>query len=335
MEQIRPTEETAEAIRVEAEAAPARMQTFLGTATLALIFLASAGFTLAFLSESPALQQSPQIAAAAAIDPFASVSLHAQSAYVLDLTTGKVLFSKNPDAQLPLASLTKVPLALVIAEGLPSESLIIIPPHSTPDGAPIRLPAGLQFTARDLIDFTLVASSNEGAELLANAAGPSVARKYPEANQAHPVLWRMNNLAANMGLARTYFLNTSGLDMSSTQAGAYGSARDVARLFGYAASSSPDILEQTTRSKITIRATSGASVSAVNTDEALPSIPGLIFGKTGFTDLAGGNLAIVFEIGLAHPVVAVILHSTQEGRFEDMKKLIAATQLAITQGGRY
>jgi D-alanyl-D-alanine carboxypeptidase len=45
-------------------------------------------------------------------------------------------------------------------------------------------------------------------------------------------------------------------------------------------------------------------------------------GKTGFTDLAGGNLAIVFDVGLAHPVVAVVLGSSEEGRFSDMQKLV-------------
>ena len=81
-----------------------------------------------------------------------------------------------------------------------------------------------------------------------------------------------------------------------------------------------------------IRATTGEHITAENTDEALPAIPGLILGKTGITQLAGGNLAIVFEVGPAHPVVAVVLHSTQQGRFADMKALVAATQESIASG---
>ena len=316
---------------VDAAVPPARSQRLLGAVTLVLMFLASTGFTLAYLTDSR-VEQGPQVASAAAIDPFVSVSLAAESAYVLDLTTGRVLYSKNADVQLPLASLTKIPLALVASEVLLPDSRIHILAHETPDGAPLRLPAGLEFSAQDLIAFTLVASSNEGAELISEAARSGIARKYPQADSEHAVLWRMNDLAKNLGLSRTYFLNSSGLDLSETQAGAYGSARDMAYLFGYAASTSPYTFEHTTRSKILIRATTGQTVSAMNTDEALPSIPGLIVGKTGFTDLAGGNLAIVFEIGPAHPVAAVVLHSTQDSRFDDIRKLVAATQKAIAGG---
>ena len=52
-------------------------------------------------------------------------------------------------------------------------------------------------------------------------------------------------------------------------------------------------------------------------------------GKTGLTDLAGGNLAVVFDVGLAHPVVAVVLGSTEYGRFEDMQKLVTTARKAI------
>ena len=52
-------------------------------------------------------------------------------------------------------------------------------------------------------------------------------------------------------------------------------------------------------------------------------------GKTGYTDLAGGNLAIVFEVGPARPVAIVVLHSSLQGRFDDVRKLVAATQAAI------
>jgi D-alanyl-D-alanine carboxypeptidase len=260
------------------------------------------------------------------------VSLVAQSAYVLDLTTGQILYSKNPDAQLPLASLIKVPLVLAVSEVLRPDTNITIPPHTTPDGAAVRLPSGLQFSAQDLINFTLVASSNEGAEILSAAAEDATRIKYPQATPGKAVLWRMNDIAKSLGLVHMFFLNTNGLDMSDTQAGAYGSARDVAILFGHAASTAPEIFGQTSRDALKIRAATGETVTAVNTDEALPAIPGTIMGKTGYTSLAGGNLAVVFEAGLAHPIVAVVLHSTQNGRFEDIKKLVEAAVLSVGLG---
>src|SRR3989344_3015619 len=307
-----------------------------GMVFLVLIFFASAGLTVAYLSNTSTRKAAQAAAVASAVveDAFAGIKLEAQSAYVLDLTTDRVLYSKNEAAQLPLASLTKVPLALVIAEVIPPDTIITIAPHTPSDGGGVRLPAGLQFRAQDLIDFTLVASSNEGAEILAEAAASAMLQEYPGAAHAAPVLWRMNDWVKDLGLAHTYFLNTSGLDLSPTQAGAYGSAKDVARMFGYAASVYYATFGQTSRDTIKIRAITGESITARNTDEALPSIPGLILGKTGYTQLAGGNLAIVFEVGPAHPIAAVVLHSTRDGRFDDMKALITATISSIAGGGQ-
>lgn len=310
------------------------LQHFSGVATLVLIFFASASFTVAYLSsEGEIAAADTQAASAVAVaDPFATVSLRAGGAYVYDLTTNRVLFSKNPDTQLALASLVKVPLVLAVAEVLKPETELLILPHSTPDGAGVRIPSGLRFETRDIIDFTLVASSNEGAAILTDAAEAGLRRKYPLATPGAAALWRMNDIAKNLGLTNMIFLNTNGLDESDTQAGGYGSARDVAALFGYAAANSPQLFEYTSRDSVRIRARSGETVTAVNTDEALPAIPGLIMGKTGTTELAGGNLAVVFEVGPAHPVVAVVLHSTPDGRFADMKALVEATITAVGSG---
>lgn len=309
------------------------LQYLSGVAALSLLFFASASLTVAYLSNLRLASLASQAAAAAvAEDPFTSLSLVAEGAYVLDLTTDRVLYSKNPDTQLPLASLVKVPLVLAVSEVLTPGAQITVPLHTTPDGASIRLPAGLSFTAQDLIDFTLVASSNEGADILARASEDAIRIKYPQASPDAAILWRMNDIAKNLGLTHMRFLNTNGLDQDETRAGAYGSARDVALLFGYAARTASAIFEQTSRNSIKIRAATGETVTAVNTDEALPAIPGLIMGKTGYTELAGGNLAIVFDVGPAHPVVAVVLHSTQDGRFTDMKKIITATVAAIAEG---
>lgn len=308
------------------------LQYLSGAAALVLLFFASASVTVAYLSDTQPVSAASQAAGAAASageNSFPDVTLTAQSAYVLDLTTNRVLYSKNPEVQLPLASLTKVPLVLAVLDALRPDAQITILPHTTPDGAPVRLPSGLQFRAQELVNFTLVASSNEGADILSKAAEDALRVKYPQAPSGNAVVWRMNDIAKSLGLSHMFFLNTSGLDLSSTQAGAYGSAREVAVLFGHAASTAPEIFGQTSRDTIKIKASTGETVTAVNTDEALPAIPGTIMGKTGYTTLAGGNLAVVFEAGPAHPIVAVVLHSTQTGRFEDIKRLVEATVASI------
>ena len=46
--------------------------------------------------------------------------------------------------------------------------------------------------------------------------------------------------------------------------------------------------------------------------------------KTGFTDLAGGNLALVFDAGIEHPIAVVVLGSSKKERFTDASALVAA-----------
>lgn len=258
-------------------------------------------------------------------EPFERLSLIADAAIVRDLKTDKVMYEKNADAQLPLASLTKVPLAIAVSEVLTPNAAIKIPYDTAPIGSAERLAKDDVWRIKDILDFTLVASSNAGSEILAEAASPAIRAKYPESATGNATLWRMNDLARELSLPSLYFINVSGLDESTMQSGAYGSARDVASLFAYASREWPEVFAGTTKDGILLTSVRGGSTSASNTDQALAHFPGLVMGKTGFTDLAGGNLAIVFETGPARPMVAVVLNSTYEGRFADMRKLVSAT----------
>ncbi len=321
--------------QVEVSPVPEPVQRFIGPLALALIFAATATSTVLYLSGDTPVRAAQTAAAASAVtgtDPFINISLIGQAAYVLDLSNGHVLYTQNPDVQLPLASLTKVPMALAVSEVLPADSVIKIPYDTAPAGSAERLAAGQEWRVQDIFNFTLIASSNGGADILAAAADEGIRARYPQAPSGSATLWRMNDIAHQLGLSNTYFLNDNGLDVSTTQAGAYGSARDMAALFAYASKNASSVFAGTTRDGLLLTSISGAKTSAFNTNLALGSIPGLVMGKTGFTDLAGGNLVIVFDVGPAHPVVAVIMHSTESGRFDDMKKLVDATIEAVGQG---
>lgn len=303
-------------------------------AAIVSLLLIGAGaflFTYAFMQKSA---PDAQVAAAAEAlpDPFKDISIQAKGAIVVDVLTGKTLYEKNPDAQLPLASITKVATALAVAEALSPDTVITIPYNTDYAGSPpTRMQKGESWKVRDILNFTLIASSNGGAQILADAASPKLHTMYPTSPSTETSLWRMNELVKDLGLVHTYYLNVSGLDLSTTQAGAYGSARDMAKLFAYAASSSPQIFAATAEDGIHLKSEDGQTASAYNTDEALGDIPGLILGKTGYTDLAGGNLGVVFDVGLAHPVVAIVLGSTEQGRFADMRALVRAAREKVAQ----
>jgi len=302
-----------------------------GIASLVLIFFAGASFTWVFLSEgAPQAPIAVAAAAQAAPEPppppafFESVELLAKGAIVVDLTEDQALYEQDADAPLPIASLAKVPLTLAVIESLPESAIITIPYDTSPYDTTQKLRKGERWRLQDVVDFTLAISSNKGADILASAAEEPIRQKYLSAPAEGATVWRMNQLVQNIGLTHTYFLNATGLDESATQAGAYGSARDMAKLFAYAADTSPKAFAATSKQSFRLHSLDGAESTAINTDEALPDIPGLILGKTGYTELAGGNLAVVFEVS-GHRISAVVLGSTQQGRFDDMIQLVART----------
>ncbi|HEY4517950.1 MAG TPA: hypothetical protein VJI74_03640 [Candidatus Paceibacterota bacterium] len=253
--------------------------------------------------------------------PFPEVALEAKAAVVFDVHRGIIIFEKNGDAQLPLASLTKLMTAAVAEDLLAEDTVITIrAEHVRPnDSAPLLV--GEHWNLKDLLDFTLMASSNSGAAALSGAAEEALSLRQEGSNT---FLARMNAKAHDLGLTGTYFINETGLDHSGELAGNSGSARDIAKLFSYLILKRPLLLEATRYPKLTFTTLENTSHTARNTDTALPFIPNLIGSKTGFTDLAGGNLAVAYDAGIGHPVIVVVLGSTEAGRFSDVKKLVDA-----------
>ena len=306
----------------------------IGVLSLALIGAAAFLFAYSYFGNS--LTKSSQTAAVAEAqsqpNPFDSISIGAKSAIVVDLKTGQTLYERNADTVLPLASITKVAMALAVSEVLDPNRVITIPYDTGYAGSPpTRMQKGEQWKERDVMNFTLIASSNEGAQILADTANAALHAKYPNSPAEDTTLWRMNDLVKGLGLTHTYYLNVNGLDISTTQSGAYGTAREMATLFAYAASTSPSVFAGTAEDGLHLVSEDGASATPHNTNEALGEIPGLIMGKTGYTDLAGGNLGVVFDVGLAHPVVAIVLGSSYDGRFSDMQALVTAARKKIMQ----
>lgn len=264
---------------------------------------------------SPAVA-APPAGGLAAPDAFARIPLHAKAAIVYDLATGKTLYAKNADAQLPLASLTKLLTVYAAFDELAPQATIAIPADVVSLTAPRAFAPGETFALNDLARLTLTASLNDGATAIASATA------------AHKKLAQGEMLAATaaaLNLSQTYAVNGSGLDVNGSVSGGYGSARDLARLAGALVAKAPDVALATTQSVTTARSAEGASFSVKNTDPIVDTIPNLLLSKTGYTDLAGGNLALVFDAGIEHPIAIVVLGSSKEARFTDGSALMSAT----------
>lgn len=300
----------------------------------AMIVVAGAVGVSNYSAQGATAESDAQVASAALAlkKPFTHAQISAQSAYVLDTTTGNVLYSKNADAPLALASVTKLMLAVVVAETLDKNDLVPISESALAQEGDSGLIAGEIWRMQDLLDFTLVISSNDGARALAEAAAPVIRAKYPQAPNDTPVaptIWLMNEKAKELELTNSYFLSASGLDVSEQMASAYGSAHDVGLLMSYAVKNHLDSIVQTTQEELVVYSNDGTEHIAPNTNGALGDISGLIAGKTGFTDIAGGNLAIAFDASIGRPIVVVVLASSKEGRFSDASALVKASREAL------
>lgn len=261
------------------------------------------------------------------VDPFEDAAVTARSAYVWDVREQRALFNKNADEQLPIASITKLMTALVAYEVLETDSVVNITAGAIRQDGDSGLSSGDQFTLQDITDFTLLTSSNDGAyALAANAGSLLTERKGP----AETFVRAMNIRAEEMGLAQTYFKNPTGLDISEEEAGAYGSARDVAFLLEYIISEHPNITELTSSEHRSIMNEAGERYDAENTNQTIYDLPNLIASKTGYTDLAGGNLVIAFNAGLNRPIIVSVLGSTFYDRFTDAAELAELAQEFIS-----
>src|SRR3989344_1169514 len=254
-------------------------------------------------------------------NPFDAFSIEAEAAYVFDLSSNKELFAKNQEISLPLASLTKIMTAVAALRAVPETTTVSISQEDLRLEGDSGLYANEKWRLDDLLKLTLIESSNDGAEAVAGNIGKLRIKEGEYDTSRDAFIELMNEEAEKLGLNQSRFSNPTGLDISEFEAGAYGSGRDMALLLGYGVNNYPDVFGNTKYSSVKMESLSDLSHVAINTNKELNGIPVIIASKTGFTDLAGGNLAIVFDAGLGHMMVVVVLHSSVDGRFEDVRKL--------------
>lgn len=259
----------------------------------------------------------PEAVVSAPVDAYGTVRIEGRAAIVYDLTTKEVLFQKNAKAQLPLASLTKLLTAYVGATTLEPGATVTITETAAAVEGDSGLTVGETFTLENAAKLALVASSNDAAAAITEAA---------EAKAATSKKSLMASAISAIGLPQTYAVNGTGLDVSTTLSGGYGSAYDVAQLAGALITVAPEIAQATAESSVSVRSAEGVMHTLKNTNQSATRIPNLLLSKTGYTDLAGGNLAVVYDAGIGHPVAIVVLGSSVEGRFADVSELLSLTR---------
>lgn len=249
--------------------------------------------------------------------------VRAEAAYVFDVESGRALYQKNAEAQLPLASVSKIMTVYAALDALtPQASVTVTDEALTPEGD-WGFKKNEVWRAGDLAAYTLIESANDGARALMLAAAEKLGMSEADFIDA------MNRRARGLDLAQTYFINETGLDVSTSVAGAYGSARDMATLLTHIALTAPERIEQSIKREVTFVSESGVSHTATNTALLASAYGAAIGSKTGFTDLAGGNLAFIYEPIPGRPVAVVVLGSTREAREPDVATLATFARASL------
>ena len=214
--------------------------------------------------------------------PAPPADLSAKGAVLIEASSGAVVYQKNQDLRLPMASTTKIMTALVAIESLPLDTLVTVTEESVGvEGSSIYLTAGEVLTLEDLLYALLLESANDAAETIAIAVAGSVA--------AFADL--MNQKATFLGLSSTHFVNPHGLDAEDH----YTTAAELATLT-VAALENPDFRRicATKRHVIPLQGENGARV-LINHNRLLSSYEGCIGVKTGYTKKTGRCLVSAAE----------------------------------------
>lgn len=265
---------------------------------------------------------------------FENLNIAAKSVIVWDVVNQKAIFAKDEKTIRPLASLTKIMTAVTALEIIPKNTIVTVKKEFLAEEGDSGLYVDEKWNLKDLLDFSLLVSSNDGMRSIASVAG-AFGLKQDMDNPNYTLglksfVAKMNLKAQEIGLNTMHFNNETGLDESEKKSGGYGSAYDMAKLMEFAMEKYPNILEATKNKTETISSLDKKHI-AKNTDGAVTKIPNIISSKTGYTDLSGGNLVVVFDAGVSRPIIISILGSTYEGRFDDVLKLASSTLLYLKE----
>ena len=256
------------------------------------------------------------------VPPTVSLDGKVQSDYavLLDVTTGRVVASKNPDVQANPASITKVMTLLVAVENIDNLDAEYTVPwqvttHVALDATRAGLNSGDVFTLRDLLYGCILPSGGDAAVALAHYVSGMDADHVIDAEQ-----WfadKMNERAKELGATNTNFVNVSGLHDRSHKT----TAMDMALMMAAAMQnpicrevlSTANYSSENTLRLPAAQLADGAWHSTLFTGWLGADNHGIVAGKTGYTDQALHTLATYTEIG-GHQYVFVSMHVSGSGK---------------------
>ena len=241
------------------------------------------------------------------------MEISAKSAILVDFNTGKVLYSKNENEPLAMASMTKVMSMLLIMEKIDDGSLKyddiveISTESSSMGGSQIFLNPGDKYKVIDLLKGVAMASANDAVVALAEKTYGSK-EHFIEA---------MNKKAESLGLKNTHFVNVHGLD----EEGHYSSAYDMS-VMARELLKHEKILDFTRVYEEYLTKPDGSQICLVNTNKLVRFYDGVDGLKTGFTQNAGYCLTATGKKNNLRLISVVMGEESIEKRSSDTVKLL-------------
>ena len=247
--------------------------------------------------------------------------IRSKAALAVDIEKGEILFEKNMEKLLPIASLTKLMTALVFLEQNPNlDDTATITRSDAKFAGRSRLRVGETLTLKDLLHASLTCSNNRATKTLVRVSGLSF----------EDFVARMNQKAEEIGLENTCFCEPTGLDENNQS-----TALDCARLLSFALTDSviASITSKKTYSFTSVYKKRKRRHQIVNTNKLLLSSLNVKGGKTGYNGASGWCLGTLVENEDGTKIAAVILGApTKLARFREARSIIKWSLQKTTQG---
>ena len=241
------------------------------------------------------------------------ITLTSPSAILTEASTGRVIFEKNADERRPVASVTKVMTILLTLEALDEGSVtekdsVLVSEHAAGmGGIQAFLDANRSYPLGELLGSVIIASANDSAVALAEYL----------CGAEEAFVRRMNERAAQLGLANTHYVNCTGLPASDH----YTTARDIARLSAQL-DAHPRYYQYSTVWMKDFQHSGGRITQLTNTNRLIRFYPGCDGYKTGSTNEARYCISATAKKNGMRLIAVVLGSDASQTRFDEARSML-------------
>lgn len=239
---------------------------------------------------------------------------YSESAILVELSTGKVLYEKDSTIEKAPASMTKIMSMILIMDAINNgnlsyeDNVLISENASSMGGSQVYLNTGETYKVKELLKSIAIASANDAVVAMAEKVSGTV-EKFVSA---------MNEKCSSLGCTNTNFVNPHGLDAENH----YSSAKDMSLMATYLLKNYPEILEYTSIYEDYLQRPDGSNTWLVNTNKLVRFYKDVDGLKTGFTSTAGYCLTATASKNDMRLISVVMGVDTSDNRTSDTVKLL-------------